>query len=48
MIAAELDHAAIVNILLERGADRSITDKQRKTALDLATSDAVRQALQAK
>jgi uncharacterized protein len=48
MIAAELDHAAIVDMLLEHGADRSITDKQQKTAVDLATSDAVRQALRAK
>ena len=45
MIAAELDHAAIVDLLVKHGADRSITDKQGKNALDLAVSDGVRDVL---
>ena len=31
MIAAELNHAAAVDLLLARGADKSLKDKQGKT-----------------
>jgi uncharacterized protein len=45
MIAAELGHVPVVEVLLRRGADRSKTDKGRKRAIDLATSTAVREML---
>ena len=48
MIAAELGHAMAVEVLVRRGADRSLTDKAGKTARDLATSDSLRRVLAAK
>ena len=44
MIAAGSD-AAVVDLLLERGADRALKDKQGKTALDLAANPDVRARL---
>jgi uncharacterized protein len=48
MIAAELGYAAIVDLLLARGADRAIADASGKRAADLATSESVRAKLQAR
>jgi ankyrin repeat protein len=48
MMAAELDHATIVEVLLDRGADRSIADKGGKRAADLAATASVRDKLLAK
>lgn len=45
MIAAGLDHPAVVAELLKRGARRDAMDNDGKTAADLAASDAVRVAL---
>jgi uncharacterized protein len=42
MIAASLGDAAMVGVLLQRGADRSLKDKEGKTATDLATNAEVR------
>jgi ankyrin repeat protein len=47
MIAAELNHAAAVDLLLARGADKSIKDKQGKTASDLTSLTALRDKLAA-
>jgi len=47
MIAAALGNSAIVEHLLQRGADRALKDKDGKTALDLAIDDAVRAKLAA-
>jgi len=47
MIAAELGHAAVVEELVGRGADRTIVDKGGKRALDLAVSADVREKLRA-
>jgi uncharacterized protein len=47
MVAAELGRGAIVEALLERGADRSIADKSGKRALDLAANESVRERLAA-
>ena len=48
MIAAELGHAEIVDLLLGRGADRSIADKSGKRARDLAANQSIREKLEAK
>lgn len=45
MIAAETGHVEMVDLLLRRGADRNLRDKSGKSAVDLATSEAVRQRL---
>ena len=45
MIAAELDHAAAVDVLLAHGADKSLKDKQGKTASDLTSLTALREEL---
>jgi ankyrin repeat protein len=45
MIAAELDHAAAVDVLLAHGADKSLKDKQGKTAGDLTSLTALRDKL---
>jgi uncharacterized protein len=45
MIAAELGHPAAVDLLLAHGADKSLKDKQGKTAGDLTTLTALRQKL---
>jgi ankyrin repeat protein len=45
MIAAERGHPAIVEYLLERGADPTLRDKQGKSVVDLAADPAVRDAL---
>jgi uncharacterized protein len=46
MIAAERGHAEMVRWLIAQGADASLRDGQGKTAADLATDAAVRNALQ--
>ena len=48
MIAAELGRAPVVEVLLRRGADRTMVDKAGKRAIDHATSMAVREMLAAK
>jgi len=48
MIAAEQGHAALVEALLARGADRALTDKAGKRALDLATTAGLRDLLSAR
>jgi uncharacterized protein len=48
MIAAELGHAPLVDILLARGADRTIANKSGQRAADLAADESVRERLQAK
>lgn len=45
MIAAERGHATIAAYLLERGADRARRDKEGKSAIDLASTEAVRAVL---
>jgi ankyrin repeat protein len=45
MIAAELNHAAAADLLLARGADKSLKDKQGKTAADLTSLTALREKL---
>jgi uncharacterized protein len=45
MIAAELNHAAAVDLLLARGADKSLKDMQGKTAGDLTSLTALREKL---
>ena len=47
MIAAELNHAAAVDLLLSRGADKNLKDKQGKTAADLTSLTALREKLAA-
>jgi ankyrin repeat protein len=47
MIAAEQGHGAIASALIEAGADRTLRDKDGKTAADLASDDATRVALAA-
>ena len=47
MIAAELNHAAAVDLLLASGADKSLKDQQGKTASDLTTLTALRDKLAA-
>ena len=48
MMAAELGHAAVVDALLARGADRTLMDKSGKSALDLAADESVRAKLMSK
>jgi uncharacterized protein len=48
MIAAELGHGEIVDLLLARGSDRSIADKSGKRARDLAANDSIREKLGAR
>jgi len=45
MIAAELGHAAVVELLIKHGASTALRDHAGKTALDLATNEAVRRKL---
>ena len=45
MIAAELDHAAAIDVLLAHGADKSLKDKQGKMASDLTSVTALRAEL---
>jgi ankyrin repeat protein len=45
MIAAALEHAKAVDVLLAHGADRAIHDKSGKTATDLAATDDLRRKL---
>jgi uncharacterized protein len=45
MIAAELGHTQAVDMLLAHGADKSLKDKQGKTAADLTTLTALRDKL---
>ena len=45
MIAAELNHEAAVDLLLAHGADKSLKDKQGKSAGDLTTLTALRDKL---
>jgi ankyrin repeat protein len=47
MIAAELGHVAVVDLLVRRGADTGIRDKAGKTARDLASNEALRAKLTA-
>jgi len=47
MIAADLNHAVAVDLLLARGADKSIKDKQGKAASDLTSLTALRDKLAA-
>ena len=48
MIAAELNHEEAVDLLLARGADKSLRDKQGKTAGDLTSITALREKLAAR
>jgi ankyrin repeat protein len=48
MMAAELGHAELVELLVVRGADRTVSDRNGKRALDLAANDSVRAALVAR
>jgi ankyrin repeat protein len=45
MIAAGLGHTAAVDLLLARGADKSLRDRQGKTAADLASDATLRTKL---
>ncbi len=45
MIAASLGHDKAVDVLLARGADKTLHDKAGKSAADLATNDALRKKL---
>ena len=45
MLEAALDHAEIIEILIDRGADQNMRDKGGKTALDLAANEDVRRTL---
>jgi uncharacterized protein len=47
MIAAEAGHLEMVDLLIARGANRSLRDASGKSALDLARTAAVRQRLSA-
>ena len=47
IIAAELGYAPTVDLLLKRGADRTLKDREGKTALDLAKNTEVRERLAA-
>jgi ankyrin repeat protein len=47
MIAAELNHAAAIDLLLAHGADKTVKDKQGKTASDLTSLTALRDKLAA-
>ena len=45
MIAAELNHEAAVDLLLAHGADKTLRDKQGKSASDLTTLTVLREKL---
>ena len=45
MMAAKLDHAEVVEMLMRWGADRNLSDKAGKTVFDLSVSDEVRRVL---
>jgi ankyrin repeat protein len=45
MIAAEVDHLEMVDLLIRRGANRNLSDKTGKTAADLAATAAIRARL---
>ncbi len=45
MIAAELNHTVAVELLLARGADKTLRDKQGKSAADLTNLTALREKL---
>jgi ankyrin repeat protein len=45
--AAVNSQAAMCGVLLQHGADRGVVNKEGRTPLDLAKTDAVRKALQA-
>lgn len=47
MIAAELDHEQAVDLLLASGADKTLRDKQGKTASDLTSLTSLREKLAA-
>jgi ankyrin repeat protein len=47
MIAAELNHLAAADLLVARGADKSLRDKQGKSAADLTSLTALREKLTA-
>jgi uncharacterized protein len=47
MTAAELGHSGIVDLLLRRGANRTLKDSQGKSAADLTTDTALREKLAA-
>jgi ankyrin repeat protein len=47
MIAAELNHAGAVDLLLARGADKGLRDKQGKSAADLTSLTVIREKLAA-
>jgi ankyrin repeat protein len=47
MIAAELNHETAVDLLLSRGADKSLRDKEGKAAGDLTSLTALREKLAA-
>jgi len=48
MIAASLGHEKAVEILLARGANKGVHDKEGKTAMDLSANDALRVELAGK
>jgi ankyrin repeat protein len=48
MTAAELGHSGIVELLLRRGADRTLKDRDGKSAADLTTDTALREKLSPK
>ena len=45
MIAAEGGHAGIADLLLERGADAALKDKEGKRAADLTVLNSLRERL---
>ena len=45
MTAAELEHAAMVELLLARGANKDATDKQGKSAADITTNSEIKARL---
>ena len=47
MIAAELNHAEAVDLLIARGADKTLKDKEGKRASDLTSLTALRDKLAA-
>jgi ankyrin repeat protein len=47
MIAAELNHTVAIDLLLARGADKTLRDKEGKSAADLTSLTALREKLAA-
>jgi ankyrin repeat protein len=45
MIAAELNHTVAIDLLLARGADKTLRDKEGKSAADLTSLTALREKL---